>query len=264
MWLQPRPVWSWLAGCDRKQGPESSPGVSSGRGPLFSVLLWLLAVNKQLDSRRRSRKSGECWRENRVGTGTGAHVQKAFIGALCGFGFAVRRCVWDRAARAWFCRQGGRAGNLLHRRVRADTGQFVSPRGCFSRPPVGAPAHELAARNGRHPRHAGRRSASGAISRRTKQGVAGYGGALRHLAPSRAGSRGIETCIRGQHPCIKNAQRFRRLRSICAELVPSVHCPATTGGTTDENRREVVRVRRFSRVRAGRCTRSSPALPRRA
>jgi hypothetical protein len=61
----------------------------------------------------------------------------------------------------------------------------------------------LAARNGRHPRHAGRRSASGAISRRTKQGVAGYGGALRHLAPSRAGSRGIETCIRGQHPCIR-------------------------------------------------------------
>lgn len=53
---------------------------------LFSVLLWLLAVNKQLDfqtalteiGRMFARRQG--WYEHR------AHVQKEFIGALCGFG----------------------------------------------------------------------------------------------------------------------------------------------------------------------------------
>jgi hypothetical protein len=61
---------------------------------VFSVLLWLLAVNKQLDfqtalteiGRMLARKQGWYWHR--------AHVQKAFIGALCGFGLLCVIASW--------------------------------------------------------------------------------------------------------------------------------------------------------------------------
>ena len=61
---------------------------------LFSVLLWLLAANKQLDfqtalteiGRMMARKQGWYWHR--------ARVQKVFIGALCGFGLLCVIALW--------------------------------------------------------------------------------------------------------------------------------------------------------------------------
>lgn len=82
-------AWTCLV-VARRLRPEVKAGAVARREfwawSIFSVLLWLLAVNKQLDfqtavteiGRMLARKQG--WYENR------GHVQKTFIGALCGFG----------------------------------------------------------------------------------------------------------------------------------------------------------------------------------
>jgi len=82
----------------RRLRPKARAGVVPRREfwawSLFSVLLWLLAVNKQLDfqtalteiGRMLARKQG--WYEHR------AHVQKVFIGSLCGFGLLCVVAVW--------------------------------------------------------------------------------------------------------------------------------------------------------------------------
>jgi hypothetical protein len=49
-------------------------------------LLWLLAVNKQLDFQTAITEIGRMLARKQGWYGHRAHVQKAFIGALCGFG----------------------------------------------------------------------------------------------------------------------------------------------------------------------------------
>jgi hypothetical protein len=82
----------------RRLRPEARTGVIPRREfwawSLFSVLLWLLAVNKQLDfqtalteiGRMMARRQGWYWHR--------AHVQKLFIGALCGFGLLCVIASW--------------------------------------------------------------------------------------------------------------------------------------------------------------------------
>jgi hypothetical protein len=81
---------------------ELRPEVKAGRvarrelwaWSLFSVLLWLLAVNKQIDfqtalteiGRMLAREQG--WYEDRF------RVQKSFIAALCGFGLLCVATLW--------------------------------------------------------------------------------------------------------------------------------------------------------------------------
>jgi len=74
----------------RRLRPEARTGVIPRREfwawSLFSVLLWLLAVNKQLDFQTAITEIGRMLARKQGWYGHRAHVQKAFIGALCGFG----------------------------------------------------------------------------------------------------------------------------------------------------------------------------------
>jgi hypothetical protein len=53
---------------------------------LFSVLLGLLAINKQLDFQTAITEIGRMLARSQGWYETRAHVQKGFVGALCGFG----------------------------------------------------------------------------------------------------------------------------------------------------------------------------------
>jgi len=82
----------------RRLRPEAGTGVTPRREfwvwSLFSVLLWLLAVNKQLDFQTAFTEIGRMLARRQGWYGHRAHVQKAFIGALCGFGLLCVVAAW--------------------------------------------------------------------------------------------------------------------------------------------------------------------------
>ena len=90
----------------RRLRPEARTGVVPRREfwawSLFSVLLWLLAVNKQIDFQTAITEIGRMLARKQGWYGHRFRVQKAFIGALCGLGLLCVVGAWIALRRLGF------------------------------------------------------------------------------------------------------------------------------------------------------------------